>query len=53
MLLESSPKGLGMLERERSECFSYLDKIVRLAPKQAFGINDPEGLATLTQLRVG
>ena len=30
-----------------------LNKIIRPAPKQVFGIHDPKGLATLTQLRVG
>ena len=30
-----------------------LNKIIRPTPKQVFGIHDPKGLATLTQLRVG
>ena len=30
-----------------------LNKIIRPAPKQVFGIHDPKGLATLTQLRIG
>ena len=30
-----------------------LNKIIRTAPKQVFGINDPKGLASPTLLRVG